>query len=163
MISKINISELIYKDTSSFTLKKYNNIIVFEMDEVEDQKSENYTFDFIIYGRINKELEPDTIQTKFELRSIKGVLADCEFNIRENATADLKCHVNLEEHKEKEVFKFKTIEFQYKDSSIYFNRINEINLVHEDKEKKSNTLIILFNCYCNYFNHYNYNIINFIY
>ena len=143
MISKINVSELIYKDTSSFTLKKFSNVIVFEMDEVEDQKSENYTFDFILYGRINKELEPDTIQTKFELRRIKGVLADCEFNIRENQTADLKCHVNLEEHKEKEVFKFRTIEFQYKDSSIYLNRINEINLVHEDKEKKSNTLLIL--------------------
>jgi hypothetical protein len=143
MVSKLNLSELIDKDTSSFTLKKFNNIIVFEMDEVVEQKSENYTFDFIIYGRINKELEPDTIQTKFELRRIKGVLADCEFNIRENQTADLKCHVNLDEHKEKEVFKFRTIEFQYKDSSIYLNRFNEINLVHEEKEKKSNTLIII--------------------
>ena len=143
MVSKLNLSELIDKDTSSFTLKKFNNIIVFEMDEVVDQKSENYTFDFIIYGRINKELDPDTIQTKFELRRIQNVFADCEFNIRENQTADLKCHVNLDEHKEKEVFKFRTIEFQYKDSSIYLNRINEINLVHEDKEKKSNTLLIL--------------------
>ena len=115
MVSNLNLSELIDKDTSSFTLKKFNNIIVFEMDEVIDQKSENYTFDFIIYGRINKELEPDTIKTKFELRRIQNVFADCEFNIRLNQTADLKCHVNLDEHKEKEVFKFRTIEFQYKD------------------------------------------------
>ena len=143
MVSNLNLSELIDKDTSSFTLKKFNNIIVFEMDEVVDQKSENYTFDFIIYGRINKELEPDTIKTKFELRRIQNVFADCEFNIRLNQTADLKCHVNLDEHKEKEVFKFRTIEFQYKDSSIYLNRFNEINLVHEEKEKKSNTLTII--------------------
>ena len=39
--------------------------------------------------------------------------------------------------------KFRTIEFQYKDSSIYLNRFNEINLVHEEKEKKSNTLTII--------------------
>ena len=143
MVSQLNISELIDKDSSSFTLKKFNNITVFEMDEVVDQKSENYTFDFIIYGRINKELEPDTIQAKFELRRIKNVLADCEFNIKENQTAVLKCHVNLDEHKEKEVFKFRTIEFQYKESSIFLNRFNEINLIHEEKEKKSNTLLII--------------------
>ena len=143
MVSKLNLSELKDKDTSSFTLKMFNNIIVFEMDEVVEQKSENYTFDFIIYGRINKELEPDTIQTKFELRSINDSLADCEFNIRENQTADLKCQVNLEKHKEKEVFKFKTIEFQYKDSSIYLNRFNEINLVNDGKEKKLNIITII--------------------
>jgi hypothetical protein len=143
MISKLNLDELKDKDTSSFTLKKFNDVTVFEMDEVVDQKSENYTFDFIIYGRINKELEPDIIQTKFELRRIKNIFADCEFHIRENQTADLKCHVNLEEYKEKEVFKFRTIEFQYKDSSIYLNRFNEINLVHEEREKKSNTLTII--------------------
>ena len=141
MISNLNLSELMDKDTSSFTLKKFNNVTVFEMDEVADQKSENFTFDFIIHGRINKVLEPDTIQTKFELRRIKNILADCEFNIRENQTADLRCHVNLEEYKEKEVFKFRTIEFQYKGSTIYLNRINEINLIHEEKEEKSNTLI----------------------
>ena len=143
MISELNIDEIKDKDTSSFTLKKFNDITVFEMDEVVDQKSENYTFDFIIYGRINKELEPDIIQTKFELRRIKNIFADCEFNIKENQTADLKCHVNLEEYKEKELFKFKTIEFQYKDSSIYLNRFNEINLVHEEREKKSTTLTII--------------------
>ena len=140
MISKLNLDELKDKDTSSFTLKKFNDITVFEMDEVVDQKSENYTFDFIIYGRINKELEPDIIQTKFELRRIKNIFADCEFHIKENQTADLKCHVNLEEYKEKEIFKFRTIEFQYKDSSIYLNRFNEINLVHEEKEKKNQIL-----------------------
>ena len=143
MISELNIDELKDKDTSSFTLRKFNNVTVFEMDEVVDQKSENYTFDFIIYGRINKELEPDIIKTKFELKRIKNIFADCEFHIKENQTAELKCHVNLEEHKEKEVFKFRTIEFQYKHSSIYLNRFNEINLVHEEREKKSNTLTII--------------------
>ena len=69
--------------------------------------------------------------------------ADCEFNIRENKIADLKCQVNLEKYKEKEVYKFKTIEFQYKDSSIYLNRFNEINLVHEDKENKLNSLSLI--------------------
>ena len=142
MISELNINELLDKDTSSFTLRKFSNVTVFEMDEVVDQISENYTFDFIIYGRINKALEPDVIKTKFELKRIKNIFVDCEFTIRENQTADLKCHVNLDEVKEKEVFKFRTIEFQYKESTIYINRFNEISLVHEEKEKKSNTLII---------------------
>ena len=68
------------------------------------------------------------------MKNIKNAYADCEFNIRENQTADLKCHVNLEDYKEYETFKFKTIEFQYKESSIYLNRINEILLVHEEME-----------------------------
>jgi len=143
MISELNLDELKDKNISSFTLKMFDNITVFEMDEVFDQKSENYTFDFIIYGKINKELEPDTIKTKFKLRRIKDAFADCEFNIGENQTADLKCHADLEGYKENEVFKFKTIEFQYKESSIYLNRLNEINLIHEKKEKKLNTLTII--------------------
>ena len=49
----------------------------------------------------------------------------------------------MEEYKEKDIFKFKTIEFQYKESSIYLNRFNEINLVHEEREKKSKTLTII--------------------
>ena len=142
MISKLNLDELKDKDISSFTLKKFNDITVFEMDKVVDQKSDNYTFDFTISGRINKELEPDTIQTKFELRRIKNVFVDCEFNIKENQTAELKCHVNLEEHKDIEEFKFRTIEFQYKTSSIYINRFSEIKLVHEEKEKEKKSYIV---------------------
>ena len=49
----------------------------------------------------------------------------------------------MEGYKENEVFKFRTIEFQYKESSIYLNRLNEINLIHEKKEKKLNTLTII--------------------
>ena len=145
LIPKINLEELKDKDISSFTLKKFNDITVFEMDKIVDQKSDNYTFDFTISGRINKELEPDTIHTKFELRRIKNLFVDCEFNIKENQTAELNCHVNLEDHKDREEFKFRTIEFQYKQSSIYINRFNEIKLVHEEKqkEKKSYILIIL--------------------
>ena len=51
MISEQNFDELKDKDISSFTLKKYNEIIVFEMDEVVEQKSENYTFNFTINGK----------------------------------------------------------------------------------------------------------------
>jgi len=96
MISKLNIDEIKDKDKdiSLFTLKKFIDITVFEMDEVAEQKYENYIFDFIIYSRINKELEPDIIQTKFEFRRIKNIFADCEFNMKENQTAILKYHVN---------------------------------------------------------------------
>ena len=93
MISELNIDEIKDKDTSSFILKKFNDITVFEIDEVVKQKSENYTFYFIIYIRINKELEPDIIQTKFKLRRIKNIFDDCEFNIKENQAAVLKCRL----------------------------------------------------------------------
>ena len=45
-------------------------------------------------------------------------------------------HVNLKDYKEYEIFKFKTIEIQYKDSSIYLNRFNKIILINEGKNKK---------------------------
>ena len=68
MISKLNLDDIKNKDTSSFTLKMFNNIIEFEMDEVVDQISKNYTFDFNINGKINKELNPDSIHTSLKLK-----------------------------------------------------------------------------------------------
>ena len=144
MISKLNLDDIKNKETSSFTLKMFNNIIVFEMDEVVDQISKNYTFDFNINGKINKELNPDTIHTSLKLRQINNIYADCEFNIRENKIADLKIHINLKDYKEYETFKFKTIEIQYKESSIYLNRFNEIiYLINQGKDKKSILKIII--------------------
>ena len=81
---------------SSFTLEMFNDIIVFEMKEVVDQISKSHTFDFIINGKINKKLNPDSIHTTLKLIRIKNAYADCEFNIRENQEADLKIHANLE-------------------------------------------------------------------
>ena len=128
MISELNIDEIKDKDTSSFILKKFNDITVFEIDEVVKQKSENYTFYFIIYIRINKELEPDIIQTKFKLRRIKNIFDDCEFNIKENQAAVLKCRLKQEEYEEKEYLNLKQLNF---------------NIIHEEREKKSNTLTII--------------------
>ena len=70
MISELKLFMIKNKDVSSFTLRMFNDIFVFEMNDVVVQKSENYTFDFIIYGKINKELEPDHILTQLKLIDI---------------------------------------------------------------------------------------------
>ena len=143
MISELNLTDLKNKDVSSFTLKMFDDITVFEMDKVVNQKSDNYKFDFTISGKINRELEPDTIKTKFKFIGLENKTADCEFIIKKNQTADLKCYVDLKNYKDKEPFKFKTIEFKYKESSIFLNRLNEINLVHEEKKPDYSKIILI--------------------
>ena len=134
MISDLNFENIKNKNVSSFTLKMLDDITVFEMDQVVDQKFNDYKFEFAISGKINRELEPDTIRTKFKFADLENKDADCEFIIKENQKAYLKCYVDLENYKDKETFKFKTIEFKYKESSIFLNRFNEISLVNEVNE-----------------------------
>ena len=143
MISELNLAEIKDKDVSSFTLKMFDDITVFEMDEVANQISEDYKFDFTISGQINRELEPDTIKANFKLIGIVNKTADCEFNIKENQTADIKCYVDLKNYKDKEPFRFKTIEFKYKESSIFLNRFNEIKLVHQEKKPNIWKIILI--------------------
>ena len=135
MISNINFDEIINKEHSSFTFDMLDEIIVFEIQNIIDQKFDNYTFNFSIYGKINKELEQDSVKTELQFIGIKNKTASCVFNIRGNKNADLQCNINLEDHKEYGVFKFKTLEFKYKETLIFLNRIKEINLLVNEKEK----------------------------
>ena len=135
MISNTDLKVIINKETSSFNFSMLSEIVTFEMEDVINQFSDNYIFDFTIYGKINKELEPTSLKAELEFVEIDKV-AKCEFSIRENQKADIKCNINLEDYKEYKEFTFKTIEIEFEDQvgSIFLNRFNEIKLVYNEKK-----------------------------
>ena len=113
-----------------------SEIVTFEMEDIVNQKSNNYIYDFTIYGKINKDLKKQTIKGKIKFVEIKNATGDCEINIRENRNADIKCYINLEKYPENKVVSIKTMEIQNKENTIYLSKFNDIKLVHEDEEKE---------------------------
>ena len=151
MANDIDFENITNKDTSSFTLSMASEVVIFEMEgDNFYQKSDNYTYEFTINGKINKDLENQTIKGKFKLVEIKNVSGNCEINIREKKNADIKFNINLEKYPQYKVVSLKTIEIQNKNSNIYFDKLNDIKLIHkgvdeekEEKETKNNFLKIL--------------------
>ena len=149
MISNTDLQVIVNKDTSSFNFSMLSEIVTFEMEDVINQLSNNYIFDFTIYGKISKDLNETTLKAELEFVEIDKP-AYCDFNIRENQKADIKCNINLENYKEYKEFTFKTIEIELENQvgSIFLNRFNEIKLVYDEKKveeekKKADTLKII--------------------
>jgi hypothetical protein len=146
MISNTDLQVIINKDTSSFNFSMLSEIVTFEMEDVINQISNNYIFDFTIYGKINKDMNETTLKAVLEFVEINKP-AECDFNIRDNQKADIKCNINLENYKEYKEFTFKTIEIEFENQvgSIFLNRFNEIKLVYDEKkaeEEKKKTDIL---------------------
>jgi hypothetical protein len=149
MISNTDLQVIVNKDTSSFNFSILSEIVTFEMEDVINQLSNNYIFDFTIYGKISKDLNETTLKAELEFVEIDKP-AYCDFNIGENQKADIKCKINLENYKEYKEFTFKTIEIELENQvgSIFLNRFNEIKLVYDEKKveeekKKADTLKII--------------------
>ena len=122
-------------------------LITFEMNEVKNQTSDNYTFDFKIDGKINKDMEPITIERKFELIEVEDE-ADCKFIVEEEKKANFNCKMSIEKYKEIRSFSFKTSEIITDDNkNIFINKLNEVILINEgNEEEKNNKTIIIIVC-----------------
>ena len=157
IVKKTNLQDLSNKYKPNFLLNDLMRIVTFEINEVKDQISSNLKFDFNIDGKINKELNPMSVNVKLKLSEIEEE-ADCNFNIEQNKTANLSCKINLEKYKNKTLFTFKTSEINIKDNDIYLSKINEILLINkqekegkekkEEIKKKSYTVIIVVSVVC---------------
>ena len=154
IVKETNLENLSNKYQPNFSLNDLMRIITFEMNEVKDQVSSDLKFDFNIDGKINKELNPMSVNAKLKLSEIEEE-ADCNFNIEQNKTANLSCKINLEKYQNKAFFSFKTSEINIKDNDIYLSKINEILLINkkekekeEEKEeiKKKNYTVIIVVC-----------------
>jgi hypothetical protein len=137
VVSEIDLSDLENKENPSFKLTNLEKTIIFEMDEIQNQTSNNYNFDFTVSGTINKDLEKGTIEGSIELTEIKNKTADCQLSIKGNSKADLSCQLNVEDYKEYKTLTFKTSEIgNY--NKIYLSKINEVflinNLVGNDED-----------------------------
>ena len=148
MTSNVNCEEMKNKTLPLYSIKDLENTYSFKMEDIINQKSENYIFDINLNGKLNKELPKNTIDAKLELKGITDRKADCQFNIEENKNANLNCKINLEGHEDIKEFSFKKLEIDNGNTSIYLNHLDEIKLIHEinkneEKSKKKDYLKII--------------------
>ena len=157
VIENTNIENLDKLTKPTYTLNNFLKTCIFSLDEIKNQTSENYEFNFTLKGKLDTDLEPANIEAKLALSEISDKKADCNFNIKGNKEADLSCNLNIENYKDYKVLSFKVAEIGDKENPIYLNKINEVYLLNEYKEeepekepeenKKSNkTIIIIIVC-----------------
>ena len=131
IVSQTNLTDLLNKKEPDFKLNDLMKIITFKMDEIKNQTSNNYTFDFIINGTINKESEKDEINGPLKMNKIQDLESDCKFVIEEENKAYLNCKLNVEKYKEEEIFTFKTKEILKENKTIYLNDLDKIFLINK--------------------------------
>ena len=157
LASSINLEQLENKNNSEFTLENLMEIIIFEMNiENKTIKSNNYKFNFIINGSLNKDLgKTFSIKKDFNLSEIE-TKANCIFTVGENKTGNLNCDLNVENYKNIKTFSFITSQIETTEGDeIYFSKLNDlilINNVEEEekikKENKKNKLYIVIIIIC---------------
>jgi len=152
----INFKESLNRNESIFTIKDAINYIIFESKKINNDNVKNNTLNFIIYGAIRRKINNTEIYTQLELEEIDEK-ANCDFIIKENILPYLNCKLNIEKHKEKKDFKFKTTEIQTGNNNmtIYLSKIKEFSLNNngddgyyqifeeEKKDSKAASTIIL--------------------
>ena len=128
IVSNTELSNLENKEKSNFTLGNLIETTTFKMDEIKNQTSDNYIFDFTINGEINKELKESKISGKIELAEIKNKSADCKLIIQKNKKAALNCVVNIEKYKNYKILSFKISEIVLDETKIYLLNMNKIKI-----------------------------------
>ena len=129
-----NFENIINQNYSTFTIRMLDQIITFEMEDVLNQISEDYLFDFTINGKIDKDSEPKNLKGKLYIVEIEDKSADCVFTIGKNRNADLNCKIDLEDYQDLNTFTFKTLEIENGNSTIFLDKITEVKLIHRKKD-----------------------------
>ena len=152
-LNKINLDN-IYSE-SKYSFEDLLTIATFTIDNIVNQTSKNYQFNFTLTGKINKQFQNDIFDLNLSFVEINHN-ASCKFNISENKKADLICDINLEEFSKYNSFSFFLTEYEDEEKIIIFSDISEIFLIVEKEEeiiveeevkKKDRTFaIILLSC-----------------
>ena len=148
LLKKSNINELLkniglnnmLNDKPNFQLQDLMKYIIFEINNITNQTSENYIFNFQIEGKLNKEINNENIDIDLELNEIEDKI-NCKFIVENNITGILNCLLDINNYKNKTYFTFKTSEIKAdKNNTIYFSKLNEIWLINyiEDEIYKEN-------------------------
>ena len=133
------------KKEPDFTIEDLLKYVVFEMNQIENPRANNYIFDFKIEGKINKEIAPGSIKADLELNEIEEKAA-CNFVVEEDKyTSNLNCKMDISKYKEMTLFTFKTSEINTDDNDIFLAKLDEVSLINEkdEEEKKNYTAIII--------------------
>ena len=121
-----DLSTLGTKTETTFKIKDFTELAVFNLDNVNNIISKDYHFDFTLNGKLNKELQEESKTVSIPLNQVNNKTVDCTFSIKPGAIADLKCDLNLEEYKNNfNEFSLKVTEVKdSSDNPIYLSRIN---------------------------------------
>lgn len=82
------------REQSSFTFEELFKYVIFIMDEIRNQTSKNFIFDFKINGKLGKALEKMNISTDLKLKEINES-AKCYLIVEENKNASLNCTTDI--------------------------------------------------------------------
>ena len=138
IISNENLSDLINKNDSNFTNEELNKIIIFKMDEIKNITLQEYEAEFIINGKINKEINPTIMEAELNMVETKNLSANCKFIIEERNRSSLNCTININPYKDQKSFSFKTSEIKTEKYEIFLSKINEISLINDRNEQYPN-------------------------
>lgn len=129
-----------------FTIEDLKKYAIFKLNEIQDQKANNYIFDFKLEGELNKDINKQNISINLQLNEIEET-ANCIFMIEDNKKANLICRLDINKYKNKNLFSFKTYEINTENNeNIYFAKLDQIllyNDVYEEEEKKNKSYIII--------------------
>ena len=113
-------------------------IIIFEMNIGNKTiKSNNYKFNFIINGTLNKDIgKTFSIKKEFNLSEI-DTKADCIFTVGENKAGNLNCDLNVENYKNIKTFSFITSQIETTEGDeIYFSKLTDLILINNVEEEE---------------------------
>ena len=147
LVKKTDLSNLDKKENTSFEIKNFVNLTIFNLDEVKNISSEDYNFNIVLNGKLNKNLTKNSFNVSIPFNQIKDKYANCTFNILENKTANLQCDLDLSEFRDNyTIFSLKLEEIGPEDNPIYLSGINEVKMIYkarEEKEKKNYIAFII--------------------
>ena len=126
IIQNTNLNDLENKIISNYKLQDLMEIIIFKMNEIKNQTSNNYYFNFTINGKINKDLPKFIIKGKLKINEIEDLTIDYIFNIEENKKAYLICKLNISEYKQQKEFTLEISDISNNNNFIFFEDLDKI-------------------------------------
>ena len=133
---------------STKDLLQLNNgpTIEFRMNDIKNQTTGNYNFDFTLKGKIDdNNIEYKEIKKEFKMNEIDEQ-SDCTFIIEGQKHANLNCKLNIEEYKNIKIITFNTTKIEYNNEyNVSFLNLNDVFLINEpdSEENKINIKLII--------------------
>jgi hypothetical protein len=147
-LNDINFS-FIKEENPQFSLEKFLKTSTFVLDEIKDQTSKNYKFDFTLKGKLKGDYKKSNVDVEIPLVEVDKK-AKCNLKIEDNKKGDLNCNINLEGYTNYNIFSFKSIDYEDEEGIIILSDINEIHLINEKEEagingveKKDNKMLYI--------------------
>ena len=132
----------IYEERPHFPLQKLLTSSIFRPDEIKNQTSKKYKFEFSINGKLSSDISKDNIDVEIPFAEVDET-AKCKLNMGDNKKADLNCNINLEQYSNQNVFSFKSVDCEYEDKTVILSKVNEIYLIIEKDNDNKMTLYII--------------------